>query len=227
MICHYLTPMHVLKVFYNYDNRTFSCISNYRQNIDLTKYSYSDLQVFLPLFIEGYFRPTTLTVSNNRLPTQIKIFYDACNLPLYFYSNDVRHLSLIECTNGINLHNITSLVKKFKSLQSLCIVESASNENNQFSDYDIVKKLSDFMLNKLVELELSVNEGIILNKQLHQNEYLKKLTISLQKFNDLFVLLDGLVPNLVVLDITICQTDTCKQSSISQCWPHNFSNVSP
>ncbi|CAF2986173.1 unnamed protein product [Rotaria sp. Silwood2] len=70
------------------------------------------------------------------------------------------------------------------------------------------------MLNKLVELELSTNEVIVLDKRMHSNEYLKQLTISLQKFNDLFVLFDGLVPNLVILNVTICQSDACKRSPI-------------
>jgi hypothetical protein len=218
MICHYLTPIEVLKAFYKYDNRMFSCIFEYRQNIDLTKCSYSDLQYFLPLFIEGYFRPAKLTVSNDRMPTQIKIFYDACKSQWNFLCNDVRHLSLSECTKD-NLQSLKSCVEKFKSLESLRIVESTLNENNSLMDYDIIENLRNLMLNKLIKLELSINEGIVLDKQLHPNEYLQQLTISLQKFNDLFILFDGLVPNLVVLNVTICQSDTCKQSTIPQYWP--------
>ncbi|CAF3745261.1 unnamed protein product [Rotaria sp. Silwood1] len=221
MICNYLTPIHILKAFYNYDNRIFSCISDYRQNIDLTKYSYSDLQYFLQLFVEGYFRPTTLTVSNNRLPTQIQIFTATCDLPLRFRSTDVHHLSLIECTND-NIQAIKSCVQKFKSLQSLRIVESASNENNPLLHYDIIEKLRNFMLDQFVKLELSINQGIILDNRLHPNKYLKQLIISLQKFNDLFVLFDGLVPNLVVLNVTICQSDTCKRLEIPKHWPREF-----
>ncbi|CAF4094201.1 unnamed protein product [Rotaria sordida] len=79
------------------------------------------------------------------------------------------------------------------------------------------------MLNKFVELELSTNEGIVLDKRMYSNEYLKKLTISLQKFNDLFVLFDGLVPNLIILNVTICQSDPCKKSPIPpQCWPREL-----
>ncbi|CAF4349355.1 unnamed protein product, partial [Rotaria sp. Silwood2] len=79
------------------------------------------------------------------------------------------------------------------------------------------------MLNKLIELELSTNEGIVLDKQMHSNKYLKTLTISLQKFNDLFVLFDGLASNLVMLNVTICQSDLCKRSPIpSPCWPREF-----
>jgi hypothetical protein len=216
-----LTPTDVLKAFHDCDDRTFSCISDYRENIDLTKYSHSDLEFFLPLLTEEYIRPKTLIVSNNRLPTQIKMFTDACDLSLYFRSTDVHHLSLIDCTDD-DLLASKSCVTNFKSLQSLRIVESSSNENNEFSHYDIIKKLRDCILNKLVQLELSTNAGIILDKRLHPNKYLKQLTISLQKFDDLFVLFDGLVPNLVVLNVTICQADTCKHLSIPQGWPREF-----
>ncbi|CAF3395945.1 unnamed protein product, partial [Rotaria sp. Silwood2] len=89
-------------------------------------------------------------------------------------------------------------------------------------NYDIMENLRNLMLNKLIKLELSTNEGIILDKQLHPNEYLQQLTISLQTLNDLFILFDGLLPNLIVLNVNICQSNTYKRTSISRCWSRRF-----
>jgi len=57
---------------------------------------------------------------------------------------------------------------------------------------------------------------MILNKELNSNKYLKRLIISLYDINDLYVLLDGLVPNLIYLNVTICQSTAYKRSSLSK-----------
>jgi hypothetical protein len=46
------------------------------------------------------------------------------------------------------------------------------------------------------------------------------LTISLQNVNDLFVLLDGFVPNLIVLNVTLCQSHGNKRLSLPRSWPN-------
>jgi hypothetical protein len=71
----------------------------------------------------------------------------------------------------------------------------------------------------LTKLELITNVGIILDKQLRPNEHLKQLTISLKTVNDLYVLFDGLTPNLIVLNATLYQSSVNQQLSLPRSWP--------
>ncbi len=57
----------------------------------------------------------------------------------------------------------------------------------------------------LTKLELVTNNEMILSKSFPVNKNLKYLSIPLQSINDLYVLLDGLVPNLIVLNVNRIQ----------------------
>ena len=220
IIFNYLTPAHVLKAFLNYDDRILSCVSEYREIIDLSLCSYPDFQYFLMLLLEKNVEPLTLVLSNDWIPTQIEMFFDRCHRMNLKYVQDC---SLLECTQTdlayVNMH-----LSDLNYLQSLCIVMKEPLDQNENSmNYSIIKTLRDIMFNskfnKLTELNLSVSEGIILDKQLHPNIHLTCLTISLQQIDDLLILFDGLVPNLTFLDVTICQSDI---SSVSRSWSHLF-----
>ncbi|CAF3979174.1 unnamed protein product [Rotaria sp. Silwood1] len=76
--------------------------------------------------------------------------------------------------------------------------------------------------NTLTELELNIDEGIILDKQLPPNMYLTHLTISLQQVDDLFVLFDGLAPKLIFLNVTVWQSDVSQRLSMRHSWSHRF-----
>lgn len=225
MICHYLSPAHVLEAFFHYNTRLFSCISQYRQNIDLTKCSYTDLKLFLSVFTENRLLPSRLTVSNTRIPTQIELFINTCRSSIKFHPNSIRHLSLLECTEQ-NFYSLIYCLDSFKWLQSLHIVESALFKNVSSIRCSMIKEFRDLifknLFNTLIELKLIVNEGIILDKQLCPNRHLKQLTISLQNVDDLYVLLDGLVPNLIFLNVTICQSNVYKRSSLPESWPDQY-----
>jgi hypothetical protein len=224
IICHYLSPAHVLSAFFKYDKRLFSCISEYRQNIDLSKRSYSDFKYFLVILAKNSLQPSTITVSNARMPAQFETFFKMCFLSTNFSFNDVHHLSMLELTEG-NFSQINLCLNKFKSLQSLHIVQSTSDKTQSSMNYSINEKFRQPIFNsfdRLTELELTTNDGIILDKQIHPNKYLKKLIISLQTISDLYILFDGLTPNLTVLHVTICQSNVYKRSSLPSFWPIQF-----
>jgi hypothetical protein len=71
VICRYLSPAHVLNAFLDYDSRTFRCIFDYRTNINLTKWSYTDLQSILAAIDSKRLLPSVLTLSNYLISTQI------------------------------------------------------------------------------------------------------------------------------------------------------------
>jgi len=79
LICSYLTPAHVLNVFLGYNERVFRCVFDYRTNLDLTKCSYTDYQYIVSQLCHySSLRPSTLTVSNAMIPSQINLFLNAC-----------------------------------------------------------------------------------------------------------------------------------------------------
>jgi hypothetical protein len=167
-------------------------------------------------------RPSTLILCNSKIPTQIQIFIEELsNISVNF----VHHLSLLECTED-DFDDIDSFVEMFHSLQSLTITESASNKNKwqmEYSTIDILRNLIfDNLFDALTVLELSTINGIVLDKKLHPNKHLKRMTISLEKIDDLLVLLDGLVPNLMVLNVTLCKSHTGKRSPLPRDWPRRY-----
>jgi hypothetical protein len=222
MICRYLSPIHVIKAFLDCDDRMFSCISEYRHYMNLSACSYTDLRYFLKLLADKQLRPSELILNNAKIPTQIRIFI------AYMSNIDVRfvqHLSLLECTES-DFDQIDSVKEKFHSLQSLTITESIFYSSKEPIASSTICKLRDLIFDNsfdlLTELELSTIDGIVLDKALHANRRLQRMNISLDKIDDLLVLFDGLVPNLIALDVTLCASHTSKRSPIPRDWPRRY-----
>lgn len=216
MICRYLTPVHVIKAFLDYNERMFDCISDYRHRMNLTKCSYTDFRYFVKLFINEQLRPSTLILSNSKIATQIPLF-------MKYLSNtridSVHHLSLLQCTKD-DFDDIDVWVRRFHSLESLTITESATTDEQ--IDYETIGLLRNLIFDhgcsSLTVINFSTVDGIILDKRLHPNKYLKQMTISLQKIDDLLVLLDGLVPNIQILNVTLCKSQITKRLSLPPSW---------
>jgi hypothetical protein len=227
IICRYLTPVHVLNAFLNYNDRLFHCITDYRTHVDLTRYSYEDYQNSLLALTNGSISPLTLIVSNQMISTQIPIFFDTCRSWIMFNKKSVQRLSLLECTMHDIYYSIDSYIEYFTCLRSLRIVESVSGEiSSVWIDTSIIESLRKIAFsnnfNALIELELITNKGLLLDKQLRPNQHLKQLIISLQTIDDLLVLIDGLVPNLTVLNITLSKPSSGQELVLPPDWPRQF-----
>ncbi|CAF3540554.1 unnamed protein product [Rotaria sp. Silwood1] len=151
--------------------------------------------------------PSSLIVSNKMIPNQIRTFFSPklTTMKSSYYTH-VHQLSLIDC-NQCEMGMINWYVNLFSSLQSFCLVESMSKNIYPMAHltHEVLREIVfDMKFTKLTEIKLMVNDGMILDKQLHSNLLLKRLTISLRTIDDLFVLLDGLVANLIELDVTLC-----------------------
>jgi hypothetical protein len=153
------------------------------------------------------------------------MFFNAFNSLLNFAFNHVLQLSLLECTN-FDIGTFKFNLRRFELLRSLRIVEAESNDNNSTIDYSKIQNLRNLLfdnnLNSLTELAVSIREGIVLDKQQRPKLNLKRLTITLQTVDDLFILFDGLTPNLIFLNVTIRQSTVCKQSPIPRFWPRQL-----
>jgi len=175
------------------------------------------------LFQTKRIRPSILKFSNAQLMRQIEIFFERIVPSIPDDLNHVRHLSLLECPTD-KLFSINWNFAKFKSLETLQIVEATSNSNALPMSYTVLEELTYFIFynrfNRLRELSLIINDGLILSKQLPSNRNLRYLTITLQNVNDLYLLLDGLVPNLIGLNVTICESDINQRLLLPKTWPH-------
>lgn len=173
------------------------------------------------LFQSNRIHPTTLIFSNTQLIKQIQIFLERIVPSITYDLNHVRHLSLIECPID-KLFSINSNLVKFKSLETLRIVQLIPNNDELPTNYSVLEELTYFMFytfNILSELCLIINDGLILSKQLPPNRNLRYLTVSLKHVNDLYVLLDGLVPNLIILHVTLCESDEHQRFLLPNSWP--------
>ena len=222
LICRYLKPIHVLQSFIDCNKRLFSCISEYHQKIDLTKCSCEDFSYYAMLFHTKRIHPDTVIMSNAQISRQIEIFFGKIIPSLTYNLDSIRHLLLFQYSMD-QFYSINFHLAKFKSLQTLKIVQSTSDDDQFQMSYLILEELNYLIFYRpliiLTTLELITNDGLILNKPLPPNINLKYLTISLQNVNDLYVLLDGLVPNLIVLYVTLCQSDIDHRLSLPKLWP--------
>ena len=158
------------------------------------------------------------------MPTQLSIFFDRCDSSIKFHSRTIHHLSLSGYTENV-IYQLPFFLKKFKSLQSLNISQFISYENSSSINDTINGTFHQSIFNSfttLTQLDLITMNGIILDKQLRPNYSLTRLSISLHDINDLYILLDGLVPNLHFLYVILCETNVNKQSLL----PPNWANQS-
>ena len=211
-ICRYLKPAEVLQIFFDDHDRFSDCIQEYHQSIDLTKSSHGDLKYFSKMLGENVLSPRNLTVSNARIPTQLSTLFSKCNLSITFYPRTIQYLHLLDFTQ-INIHNMSMFLSKFPALHLLSIIQSTTDQHTLVMDSLISETFLPSIFNSfptLIQLELTVNNGIVLDKQLLPNHYLTHLLISLQTIDDLYVLLDGCVPNLHALRVALCQSNVSK-----------------
>lgn len=217
LICRYLAPHHVLKAFLHYDERMFRFIREYRQRLDLTGSSYADWNFLLASLIENSLQPTSLTLSNAAIPNQISTFLTECEFSIKFHPQTVYHVSLFEC-NELDFYSMASFLLKFLSLQSLSIVQSEVDQvqmsNNESTSKTFHSIFQSYAL--LTNLIFTTSDGIILDKQLLPNTSLTRLTISLQDIDDLYILFEGLAPNLHFLHVTLCQPNIYIRSALPQ-----------
>ena len=221
LICPYLKPSWSFKAFLNCHPRLSRCIEEYYQNIDLTNSSYLDLLHVWSAMSESMLHPSKLTLSDAKMSDQIRSFLNRCNYSTTFPPITLQHLSLLECTNDIH-YAVSSFLLKCRALKSLTIIEPTSTENRAslaHTNSDRFRQSIFYEWKTLTELVFTTNSGIIFSKKVPPNSWLTSLTISLQTITDLYVLLDGVVPNLRFLRVTVCQSNTNERLTLPDDWP--------
>jgi hypothetical protein len=132
-ICRYLSPPRVLYAFLDCNSRTFRCISDYHTHINLTNWSYTDLQSIRGLIDSKRLVPSVLTLSNSIFSQQTECL-SSSNSPLKLSCFEhVHRLSMLDCTpfTILSLHKILA---NFSRLHSFLVIDCASNNYKLYVD---------------------------------------------------------------------------------------------
>ncbi len=70
--------------------------------------------------------------------------------------------------------------------------------------------MNEFLFNDKISsihtISYQIYNGLLLNSSLVSNENLRNVNLTLQTIDDLYIVLDGLVPLAQTMSITLCQT---------------------
>src|SRR5262249_26256277 len=123
---------------------------------------------------------------------------------------NLRSLKLIDCFpedieficldnfNHFQLKNFHLTIRKFDENQiKRCFVQSCHRW--------VIQLLFEERIDSIENISIEIHNGLILMKSLIPNENLRNISLVLQTIDDLYVLLDGLVPNVEILVIELCQ----------------------
>ncbi|CAF3712359.1 unnamed protein product [Rotaria sp. Silwood1] len=193
-ICRYLFPIDVLYSFYipEKPDLHFHCaISDYYTKIKLDGVSNSGYDYLLGLFnySRNPLRPLSLILTNESVPFLIQ-----------------RYLS------SIHMNIIRSI---FNNLRSLTLIDYSSE------DLDIIEIYYTDMIQlqylHITTIIVNESDGITLFKKLIPHENLRYIDITVETIDDLYVLLDGLVPNVEKMIIQLSQPRI-----LSYFWPKSL-----
>jgi hypothetical protein len=76
----------------------------------------------------------------------------------------------------------------------------------QTGDVSINQFLFDPILRSIHTFSIEFNDGLILSKSLIPHQNLRDVNLVLQTIDDLYILLDGLVPNIQTLIVRLCKS---------------------
>ncbi|CAF1218090.1 unnamed protein product [Rotaria sordida] len=153
-------------------------------------------------------RPQSLILSNENVNCIIQRFlaYTDINIIKSIFAH-LRCLTLMDCSSSdlqtIQRYNIDMtqmeylhiVVRNIDRVIGFLFEESCDTTINQF--------LFSTQMSSLHEIIIHIPDGLILHESLVPNESLRHIDIVLQTIDDLYILLDGLVPNVEKLIIRI------------------------
>ncbi|CAF1054767.1 unnamed protein product [Didymodactylos carnosus] len=231
-ICRYMSSTDVLKSFYNLNTRYNCTLTEYRQNVDLSKTSYNDFIYLCCIILPSLASQIiSLRLDNQYAGSQLKLF-DGYFRSKYQIFVKLKSLKLVNCSTD-ELKLFIGKMKKLKSLIELDIISNDLYEtefltNFLFSKQHHIEKLS-IKPHFSSQTYSSMNFIYPTNTNLHWFDInyfylwscpcvtLTNLTISLKSFFNIHVLLD-ILPNIKYLKVcTVCKSadEKCDKSLFS------------
>ncbi|UJR19834.1 hypothetical protein I4U23_022967 [Adineta vaga] len=250
-ICRYLSSAYILFSFYTPEHAEFRLhrlICNYYKKIKFDQINNNEYNYIRSLlcYSSTTFRPESLVLSNEHINCLIERFFS--DIPfdilhsIFYY---LKELKLIHCSQA-NLRFLRSYERILSQLESLHInirqelINDDDDESLAF-DTDVNEEcyisLARFLFNSemfsLHTISIEYHYGIILNKSLIPHQTLRNVNLFLQTIDDLFILLDGLIPNVQTMIIHLIQprilacnfpikTSTCLQLTKFSLFEHRI-----
>ncbi|CAF3279040.1 unnamed protein product [Rotaria sp. Silwood2] len=212
-ICRYLTPTHVLHSFYTPkmpNRRLHRLIINYYATIKLDQTTYDEYIYLASLFSRSNYplRPESLILSNEHVTCVTQQYFN------YMYTDKIQSIfvnlksfTLIDCfstdLNYIVLQYIEDLTRlEYLHITARKLVDDFINETQ---DMSIGVLLFHGLLSALHTVHIELPNGLLLYESLSPHQTLRHVHMTLQTIDDLYILLNGLVPNVETMIVELRQ----------------------
>jgi hypothetical protein len=199
-ICRYLSLSDIL----------YTLELNIHSKIRLDSMSFKQFNYILKLFSDSKFplRPSSLTLNNERISSIIDNFSDQINSnTMKSIFNHLKCLTLIDCTPR-DLDLLKTYHSNLTQIESLEIINRKIDEDLRYVwtiHSSIIRLLFEKEINSLEKLVIQPINGISLCQSLIPNKNIRNINIYLQTIDDLFILLNGILPNIQIMIVRLCQ----------------------
>ncbi|CAF1455040.1 unnamed protein product [Rotaria sordida] len=223
LICRYLSPTDVLYSFYTpekAETRLHRLIIDYYTKIKLDKILFDEYAYIHWLLGDSNnpLQPESLILSNEHITclTERYFTYIRKNLIQSIFIN-LKRLTLIDCSTSEIQQIDREYIDDLTQLEYFHINVHKSDKDLSFEescDGSIGRILFNNKLSSLRTIKIELLSGLSLYQSLISHENLRHIEIILKTIDDLYILLDGLIPNVQLLIIHLTQTRilTCHYS---------------
>ncbi|CAF1178595.1 unnamed protein product [Rotaria sordida] len=217
IICRYLSPYDVLYAFYTPsepEQRLHRMILDHRTRIKIDEIQKNEYDHLFKLFShsETPLRPKSLILNNEHVTclTYYYFSYTPEDVIRSMFSN-LKCLTLIDCLQE-DLQYLNKYIENLTELQYLHIVIRRRDEYEDMEDLKTCHILFNQLLfnekqiSSIHTIDYKIYNGLLLNKSLKSHDNLRSVNLVLQTIDDLYILLNGLVPNVQMMIIKLCRS---------------------
>ncbi|CAF3302282.1 unnamed protein product, partial [Rotaria sp. Silwood2] len=206
-ICRYMSLFHILYSFYTPSTpkmRLHRVIYDYYTKIKIDRITNNEYVYLSNLFshLKTPLRPKSLILSNENVSCVIQRYFSyICRNIIQSIFIHLRYLTLIDCSSS-DLNTIERYCLDMTQIEYFHMTIRKTNEH--FSRF--IDDKPDASINRLVfgrrrmyslhKLIIDFSDGLELYKRLIPHKSLRYIDLVLKTIDDLYILLDGLVPNI-------------------------------
>ena len=215
MICRYLSIYDIFHCFYTPENpeyRLHCLISDHCRKMSIDGMKSAEFNYLMKLFKDSNnsLRPSSLTLSNSNISYLTGSFLKC------FSKNEIESmlqnlvkLTLLDCSSK-DLYSIDRYGEHLTKLRYLHLIIRDTDESQRFHfeekfDIYINQLLFNHRLSTLHHIHLQSPDGLSLYNSLIPHQNLRYVHIHLRTIDDLYLLLNGLIPNVQILIVHLKQ----------------------
>ncbi|CAF2013557.1 unnamed protein product [Rotaria magnacalcarata] len=220
MLCRYLSTYDVFNCFYTSeqsDSYLHRLIQKYYTKICLDVMQYNKCEHLLILMIhpKSPLRPKSLILNNQYgfIMRKHTFFYMSTH-NIRSILNNLTHLTLINCSSSeictINNDFADSMKLEYIHITMYKDKNAKTRDPIEYCDTVLSYILFIHPMSSLHTVIVEPFDGLPLYKSMAPNENLRHINITLLRIDDLYILLNGFVPNIEILSVRLCQSRLSK-----------------